>query len=208
MRSKMISATASAGAFRSCMRTHTKWRAHWRRSTALNPSPGLPHGARSARDGRERRGRKMRAGTPGRPKRHISKPTVTMASLAIRFPIHRANDWLMPRRERCIWPPPGISRFRSNRLRYPSKAGWGCFVMDSPGTGECPVLAGPKAHEVHTAALNYLLARPEVDAARIAVVGASFGGYWSTKLAYVEHQRLRAAVNWGGGVHYFFQREW
>ena len=50
--------------------------------------------------------------------------------------------------------------------------------------------------------------RREVDARRIAAVGASFGGYWSTKMAYVEHQRLRAAVNWGGGIHYFFQREW
>jgi len=105
----------------------------------------------------------------------------------------------------------GIDNWKEERYTFAEafvREGWGCFVMDSPGTGECPVLAGPKAHEVHTAALNYLLARPEVDAARIAVVGASFGGYWSTKLAYVEHQRLRAAVNWGGGVHYFFQREW
>jgi dipeptidyl aminopeptidase/acylaminoacyl peptidase len=80
--------------------------------------------------------------------------------------------------------------------------------MDSPGTGECPVLAGPDAHAVHVAALDYLMKRPEVDAKRIAVVGASFGGYWSTKLAHVAADRLCAAVNWGGGVHYFFQPEW
>jgi fermentation-respiration switch protein FrsA (DUF1100 family) len=39
-------------------------------------------------------------------------------------------------------------------------------------------------------------------------VGASFGGYWSTKLAHVAADQLRAAVNWGGGIHYFFQPPW
>jgi hypothetical protein len=43
---------------------------------------------------------------------------------------------------------------------------------------------------------------------QIAVVGASFGGHWSTKLAHVAPEKLRAAVNWGGGIHYFFQPEW
>jgi hypothetical protein len=47
-----------------------------------------------------------------------------------------------------------------------------------------------------------------VQADRVAVVGASFGGYWSTKLAHVAADKLRAAVNWGGGIHYFFQPEW
>jgi esterase FrsA len=38
--------------------------------------------------------------------------------------------------------------------------------------------------------------------------GTDFGGYWAAKMAFVEAQRLRAAVVWGGGVHYFFQAEW
>ncbi len=50
--------------------------------------------------------------------------------------------------------------------------------------------------------------RPEVDATRIAAVGASFGGHWSTKLAHLAPDKLRAAVNWGGGIHHFFQPEW
>ncbi len=62
--------------------------------------------------------------------------------------------------------------------------------------------------QVHLAALDYLLNRPEVDGDKIAVVGASFGGYWSTKLAHLAPEKLRAAVNWGGGIHYFFQPEW
>jgi pimeloyl-ACP methyl ester carboxylesterase len=105
----------------------------------------------------------------------------------------------------------GIDNWKEERLTFAEafvREGWGCFVMDSPGTGECPMLAAPDAHRAHLAALDYLIGRPEVDPKRIAVVGASFGGYWSTKMAYVEPQRLRAAVNWGGGIHYFFQPEW
>ena len=105
----------------------------------------------------------------------------------------------------------GIDNWKEERHSFAEsfvREGWGCFVMDSPGTGECPVLAAPDAHHVHTAALNYLLTRPEVDRNRIAVVGASFGGHWSTKLAHLEPARLRAAVNWGGGIHFFFQPQW
>ncbi|HWP60206.1 MAG TPA: alpha/beta fold hydrolase [Candidatus Acidoferrales bacterium] len=105
----------------------------------------------------------------------------------------------------------GIDNWKEERHTFAEsfvKEGWGCFVMDSPGTGDCPVLAGPDADRVYAAALDYLARRPEVDPGRIAVVGASFGGYWSTKLAYAESRRLCAAVNWGGGVHYFFQRDW
>lgn len=105
----------------------------------------------------------------------------------------------------------GIDNWKEERHSFAEaflKEGWGCFVMDSPGTGECPVLASPDAHRVHSAALDYLLKRTEIDARRIAVVGASFGGYWSTKMAHVEHERLRAAINWGGGIHHFFQPEW
>jgi esterase FrsA len=105
----------------------------------------------------------------------------------------------------------GIDNWKEERHSFGEafvKEGWGCFIMDSPGTGECPVLATAESHAVHLAALEYLQARPEIDADRIAVVGASFGGYWSTKLAHLAPQRLRGAVNWGGGVHYFFQPEW
>jgi len=50
--------------------------------------------------------------------------------------------------------------------------------------------------------------RPDVDRERIAILGRSFGGYWAAKMAHVEAQRLRAAIVWGGGVHYFFQQDW
>ncbi len=56
--------------------------------------------------------------------------------------------------------------------------------------------------------IDYLCGREDVDARRIAILGRSFGGYWSAKMSFVEPERLRAAVVWGGGVHYNFQPDW
>jgi esterase FrsA len=105
----------------------------------------------------------------------------------------------------------GIDNWKEERHTFAErfvKEGWGCFVLDSPGTGECPMIASPDAHQVHVSALDYLTKRPEIDPVRIGVVGASFGGYWATKLAHLEPERVRAVVNWGGGIHTFFQPEW
>jgi len=88
------------------------------------------------------------------------------------------------------------------------REGLSCFSIDGPGTGECPLLAGPDAEKVFSAALDYLVKHPKVDAERIAVAGSSFGGYWANKVAHVEVERLAGAVNWGGGVHYFLQPAW
>ena len=87
-------------------------------------------------------------------------------------------------------------------------SGWGCFVFDIPGTGQSPILAKPDSDRVFSAVLDHLQACPDMDGDRIAIMGISFGGYWATKIAYTEHRRIRAAVNWGGPVHAFFQREW
>ena len=86
--------------------------------------------------------------------------------------------------------------------------GLSCFSIDGPGTGECPVLASAHAERVFSAALDFLVNHPNVDAKRIAAVGSSFGGYWATKVAHVEAARLAGAVNWGGGVHHFLQPAW
>ncbi|MBI2369707.1 MAG: alpha/beta hydrolase, partial [Deltaproteobacteria bacterium] len=87
-------------------------------------------------------------------------------------------------------------------------AGWASFVIDIPGTGESPILVTADAHRLFSAVLDYFQNRPEIDAARIAVQGSSWGGYWAAKIAHVERRRIRAAVNWGGPVHYYFQPEW
>ncbi|MGZ8477030.1 MAG: alpha/beta hydrolase, partial [Candidatus Binatia bacterium] len=48
----------------------------------------------------------------------------------------------------------GIDNWKEERHSFGEnfvKQGWGCFIIDSPGTGECPMLAGPDAHQVHLA---------------------------------------------------------
>jgi tetratricopeptide (TPR) repeat protein len=87
-------------------------------------------------------------------------------------------------------------------------AGWSSFVIDIPGTGESPIPATPDADKLFSKAIDYLQTRPEVDANRIAIQGSSWGGYWAAKLAYTERKRLKAAVNWGGPIHNYFQPEW
>lgn len=77
-----------------------------------------------------------------------------------------------------------------------------------PGVGESPVKASPTADAIFSALIDYLETRPDVDPGRIAIMGRSFGGYWAAKSAHVEARRLRAAVVWGGGIHYFFQEDW
>jgi hypothetical protein len=77
-----------------------------------------------------------------------------------------------------------------------------------PGVGECPIKASATAETLYSAVIDYLQKRPEVDAQRIAIMGRSFGGYRAAKMAFVEAERLRASVVWGGGVHYFFEPTW
>lgn len=89
------------------------------------------------------------------------------------------------------------------------KEGLATFTIDMPGAGENPLLGQePRAERTFSAAIDYLETRKDFDGKRIAVMGGSFGGYWATKVAYVEAKRLRGAVNWGAGCHLTFQEEW
>jgi pimeloyl-ACP methyl ester carboxylesterase len=90
--------------------------------------------------------------------------------------------------------------FRSN--------GFAVLLLDIPGVGESPLLAGSDAERQWTPVFDWLAAQDDLDAGRCAAVGASFGGYWAMKLAYTHRDRLRCCVNWGGGVHITFTREW
>lgn len=85
--------------------------------------------------------------------------------------------------------------------------GIGFFALDSPGTGQAPIKAGETSERMFSKALDYLYSRQDVDKSRIAAVGQSFGGYWGTKLAIVEHDRLRAVVVQSPPVDAAFQKE-
>jgi dipeptidyl aminopeptidase/acylaminoacyl peptidase len=86
--------------------------------------------------------------------------------------------------------------------------GFAMLLVDMPGIGQSPVLAGRDSERQWTPVFDWLEEQSDLDAARVATLGASYGGYWAMKLAYTHRERLRAAVNWGGGVHITFTREW
>ena len=88
------------------------------------------------------------------------------------------------------------------------KAGLATFSIDMPGTGESPVKMAPDSERMIIAALNYLRTRPEIDPNRIAVNGASAGGYWSALTAYDARNLIKAAVVRGGPIHYYFEAYW
>jgi pimeloyl-ACP methyl ester carboxylesterase len=86
--------------------------------------------------------------------------------------------------------------------------GLATIALDNVGTGESPVVAVPDADRQFIPVLDWVAAQGDLDGAKPAIVGRSFGGYWATKLAHLHRERLAAAVSWGGGAHYMFQRDW
>jgi len=72
--------------------------------------------------------------------------------------------------------------------------GLASLVMDGPGTGENPFPWDPASVKAWMAAVDYLAARPEVDAARIGAFGISRGGYSVMQLAGTYPEMVRAVV--------------
>src|SRR5216684_874106 len=85
--------------------------------------------------------------------------------------------------------------------------GIGFIGVDSPGTGQAPIKAGETAERMFSGVLDYLQTRPEVDKTRIGVDGQSFGAYWATKLAILEHARLKAVIAQSPPAHATFQKD-
>jgi dienelactone hydrolase len=73
-----------------------------------------------------------------------------------------------------------------------SRRGFNTLCMDGPGMGETRRMrdmASRFDYEVPGgAAFDYLAKRPDVDAKRIAIMGYSFGGYYSSRVAAFEHR--------------------
>ena len=85
--------------------------------------------------------------------------------------------------------------------------GMGFFAIDGPGTGQAPIKVSPTADRMMSRVIDYLQTRPEVDKTRIGVHGVSWGAYWGTKLAIVEHARLKAVSVQSPPAHLFFQKD-
>jgi esterase FrsA len=85
--------------------------------------------------------------------------------------------------------------------------GIGFIGIDSPGTGQAPIKASENAERMFSRVIDYLQTRPEVDKTRIGMDGQSFGAYWATKLAILEHVRLKAVVAQSPPADATFQKD-
>ena len=85
--------------------------------------------------------------------------------------------------------------------------GIGFIGIDSPGTGQAPIKASENAERMFSRVIDFLQTRPEVDTTRIGVDGQSFGAYWATKLAILEHARLKAVVAQSPPADATFQKD-
>jgi dipeptidyl aminopeptidase/acylaminoacyl peptidase len=82
--------------------------------------------------------------------------------------------------------------------------GWHTLAIDGPGQGESLRLRGLHARHDYevpgAAAYDWVAARPDVDPARVAVMGYSFGGYYAARIAAFEKRYAAgvafAALHW------------
>jgi esterase FrsA len=103
----------------------------------------------------------------------------------------------------------GIDSFKEDRRPEPYlAAGLAVLAMDMPGVGDAPIPGSERGEELWNGVFDWIAAEPGLDKTRIAVVGASTGGYWATKLAHTHRDRIAAAVNHGGPAHLAFQADW
>ena len=80
--------------------------------------------------------------------------------------------------------------------------GYGVLLLNGPGQGAAKQRGIFGRYDFETAAaatVDFLQARPTVDADRIALIGSSAGGYYAARAAAFE-PRLKATVIWGAAV--------
>lgn len=85
--------------------------------------------------------------------------------------------------------------------RQVCERGWALLLVDTPGRGSSMYLKGiptrPDYEVPGMAAIDWLAARPEVDAERIALMGISMAGYYAPRVAAFD-ERVKALVCWCG----------
>ena len=74
------------------------------------------------------------------------------------------------------------------------EAGLASLVMDAPGTGENPFPWEPESVKAWVAAVDALMACPEVDQSRIGAFGISRGGYSVMQLAGTAPEKVKAVA--------------
>ncbi|NPV60854.1 MAG: alpha/beta hydrolase [Actinobacteria bacterium] len=79
----------------------------------------------------------------------------------------------------------------------------GVFLMEMPGTYAYRKPMSGASEEIYHGVIEHFAAHPRVDPSRMAMVGTSFGGYWSARMAAVS-PRLSCAVACGAPLHHAF----
>lgn len=83
------------------------------------------------------------------------------------------------------------------------KRGLAVLAIDGPGQGEME-FRHPMRHDYEVAvghAIDYLERRPDVDAARVGLMGVSLGGYYAPRAAAFE-ARVKAAISVAGAYNF------
>jgi esterase FrsA len=88
------------------------------------------------------------------------------------------------------------------QLRY-RDSGMAMFLMEMPGSYAYADPMTPQSEAVYHRVIDHLAADERLDADRIAMVGVSFGGYWTARLAATD-DRLACAIACGAPTHRSF----
>jgi len=94
-----------------------------------------------------------------------------------------------------------------------AQRGMHAFSFDGPGQGESNLrgirLTADNYEAAASAAIDYLLKRPEIDPARIGVYALSFGSHWGMRIAATDHRIRACAAPWASFVdkYYLLQEE-
>jgi esterase FrsA len=83
-------------------------------------------------------------------------------------------------------------------------SGLGVFFMEMPGTYAYEHPMSRASEDIYSGVIEHFASHPRVDAGRMAMIGVSFGGYWSARMAAVS-PRLSCAVVCGAPLHHTFQ---
>jgi esterase FrsA len=103
----------------------------------------------------------------------------------------------------------GIDSFKEDRRPQPYlAAGLAVLAIDMPGVGDAPIPGSERGEELWDGIFEWIAAEPGLDERRVALVGASTGGYWAAKLAHTHKDKIAAAVDHGGPAHLAFQASW
>ncbi|MCV7423924.1 alpha/beta hydrolase [Mycobacterium yunnanensis] len=88
------------------------------------------------------------------------------------------------------------------QLRY-RDSGMAMFLMEMPGSYAYTHPMAPASEAVYHRLIEHLAADDRIDGERIAMVGVSFGGYWTARLA-ATNDRLACAIACGAPTHRSF----